>query len=56
MAKTPNNDSSTQRRKLDSFEKMNAEAEANTKYENALIPLLWLAIPFVALLIYGYLS
>jgi hypothetical protein len=44
------------RRKLDSFEQMNAETEANTTYESGLIPLLWLAIPFVLLLIYGILS
>ena len=56
MAKTPDQSSFTPRRELDSFERMNAEAEANTKYENGLIPLVWLAIPFVLVLIYGIFS
>jgi hypothetical protein len=41
---------------LDSFESRNADAEANTEYASGLIPLLWLGIPFVLILIYGYFS
>lgn len=44
------------RNELDSFERKNAEAEANFKYESALIPLLWLLLPFILILIYGFYS
>ena len=45
-----------QRPKLDSFAAKNADIEANTKYESGLIPLVWLGIPFVLVLIYGFFS
>jgi hypothetical protein len=58
MATKPQDHSSASspRETRDSFESKNANAEANTEYASGLIPLLWLGIPFVLILIYGYLS
>ncbi len=43
-----------QRPKLDSFAEKNAANEANTEYASGLIPLLWLGIPFLLVLLYGF--
>jgi hypothetical protein len=56
MATTPKQDSSAGPDDRALLEKANAEKEAGTRYESGLVPLFWLAIPFVLLLIYGYLS
>jgi hypothetical protein len=56
MAESSKSDSGKDRSKRDTIEKMRALAKANTPYESGLIPLLWLAIPFAAVLIYAIVS
>ncbi len=58
MANVPNTGSSINesRKKFDSVARQNAETEASAHYDNSLVPLLWLLIPFIAVLVYGFLS
>lgn len=43
-------------KKLDTFETNNVRAEADAQYASGWLPILLLAIPFIAILIYGYFS
>jgi hypothetical protein len=44
------------RQKLESNTTSDAEPAAPIKYESGLIPLLWIGIPFLLILLYGFLT